>query len=206
MAKTTALVDIPVADLIPYERNAKRHPEEQLDKLKQSIEEFGFVSPCLVDKDNNIIAGHGRVEAAKALGIESIPCVYIEGLTEEQRRAYILADNRLTELGGWDETLVRAELEQLQSDGFDVSLTGFSIDDYIDDEGGFDALEEDLEKLANIPPSNIYIFAVSAYGVDADHIAVVRMPQETADHFLRVAEEREAADIAEQLLEAVNDL
>lgn len=125
MAKTTKMVEVPIAQLVPYERNAKQHPAEQLEKLQQSIEEFGFLSPCLIDKDNNIIAGHGRVEAAKALGMETVPAVYVEGLTDTQRRAYILADNRLTELGGWDMDLVEYELSTLASEDFDVDLLGF---------------------------------------------------------------------------------
>ncbi len=91
----------------------------------EGIEEFGFISPCLIDKDNNIIAGHGRVMAAKALGMKSVPCVYIEGLTDEQRRAYILADNRLAELSAWDETARDAELLRLRGEGVDLTLTGF---------------------------------------------------------------------------------
>jgi len=100
MAKTTAMVEVAVDSLTPYERNAKQHPAEQIEKLKASIEEFGFLSPCLIDRQGNIIAGHGRVEAAKALGMKTVPAVYVEGLTDTQRRAYILADNRLTEMGG----------------------------------------------------------------------------------------------------------
>lgn len=128
MAKTTEMVEVPTTSLRPYDRNAKKHPQEQIEKIKNSIEEFGFISPCLIDKENNIIAGHGRVEAARELGMETVPCVYIEGLTEEQRRAYIIADNRLTELGGWDMDLVNQELDELAASGFDVSITGFDWD------------------------------------------------------------------------------
>lgn len=139
MAKTTEMVEVTVSSLIPYERNAKKHPEEQIEKIKKSIQEFGFISPCLIDKNNRIIAGHGRVEASKQLGIEKIPCVYIEGLTEEQRRAYIIADNRLTELGGWDMEIISEELAELKALDFDISTTGFNIDDII-----FDEFDDDL--------------------------------------------------------------
>lgn len=125
MAKTAEMAEVSLSLLKPYERNAKQHSQEQIDKIKDSIREFGFVSPCLIDRDFNLIAGHGRVMAARELGIESVPCVFIEGLTETQRRAYILADNRLTELGGWDMDLVNAELEALDEEGFDATLTGF---------------------------------------------------------------------------------
>lgn len=134
MAKTTAMVEVAVDSLTPYERNAKQHPAEQIEKLKASIEEFGFLSPCLIDRQGNIIAGHGRVEAAKALGMETVPCVYVEGLTDAQRRAYILADNRLTEMGGWDMSLVSEEIEWLQGEGFNIDLTGFTSDDIFFDE------------------------------------------------------------------------
>ena len=128
MAKTTEMVEVSLDVLQPYAKNAKIHGTEQLEKLKSSIEEFGFISPCLIDRDNNIIAGHGRVQAAKELGMETVPCVYIDGLTEEQRRAYILADNRLSELGEWDMELVHSELDELSAAGFDASLTGFDWD------------------------------------------------------------------------------
>lgn len=134
MAKTTAMVEVAVDSLTPYERNAKQHPAEQIEKLKASIEEFGFLSPCLIDRQGNIIAGHGRVEAAKALGMDTVPAVYIEGLTEAQRRAYIIADNRLTELGGWDMDVVGQEIAWLQDAGFNIDITGFTADDIFFDE------------------------------------------------------------------------
>lgn len=125
MAKTTEMVEVAVGLLKPYERNAKKHPQDQIEKIKKSIQEFGFISPCLIDKENRIIAGHGRVQAATQLGMEKVPCIYVEGLTEEQRRAYIIADNRLTELGGWDEDLIAFELHELTVAGFDVEMLGF---------------------------------------------------------------------------------
>ena len=127
MAKTVEMTEVAVSLLRPYGRNAKKHPQEQIEKLINSIQEFGFISPCLIDKENRIIAGHGRVQAAKQIGMDKVPCVYIEGLTEEQRRAYIIADNRLTELGGWDMDIVFEELEDLDDIGFDIELTGFDL-------------------------------------------------------------------------------
>ena len=119
--------EIEVERLIPYANNAKKHDEAQVSKIAASIREFGFLSPCLIDKDFNIIAGHGRVLAAQKLGLEKVPCVFIEGLTEAQRKAYILADNRLSELSEWDMELVNLELENLQEMDFDISLTGFEL-------------------------------------------------------------------------------
>lgn len=134
MAKTTEMVEVALSSLKPYERNAKLHPTEQIERLKESIREFGFISPCLIDSENNIIAGHGRVEAAKSLGLEYVPCVYVEGLTDAQRRAYIIADNRLTELGGWDMDVVGQEIAWLQDAGFNIDITGFTADDIFFDE------------------------------------------------------------------------
>ena len=142
MGKIAHLQEIPTADLVPYQANAKMHGKKQIEQLKQSINEFGFLTPCLIDADNNIIAGHGRIMAAQELGMETVPCVCIEELTEEQRRAYILADNRLTELGEWDRGILSAELAALQDAGFNIELTGFNIDDIIIDDIDFSEIDD----------------------------------------------------------------
>jgi len=139
MAKIDKVQEVSVEKLRPYEKNAKIHDEDQVRKIADSIQEFGFLNPCLIDKEFRIIAGHGRVMAAKKLGMKKIPCVFVEGLTDAQRRAYILADNRLTELGEWDRELISEELESLKDEGFDIDLTGFDIDDII-----FEETEETL--------------------------------------------------------------
>lgn len=133
---------VKIADLKPYERNARTHSAEQVDQIAKSIEEFGFISPVLIDEDGNVIAGHGRIMAAQKLGLTEVPCLYIEGLTEDQRKAYVLADNRLTELGGWDAELISAELQDLKDAGFDIDITGFTIDDIIIDETTWDDYDE----------------------------------------------------------------
>lgn len=127
MAKSVKLQEVAIDLLKPYERNAKLHPQEQVEKIKKSIEEFGFITPCVIDADYNIIAGHGRVMASKQMGLEKVPCVFVEGLTEAQRRAYILADNRLGELGEWDMDLVLGELDTLADMDFDIEVTGFEM-------------------------------------------------------------------------------
>lgn len=135
MGKIAKVQEVTLSNLKPYEKNAKIHGTGQIEKLKASIEEFGFLTPCLIDENYNIIAGHGRVMAAKDLGMETVPCVFIEGLTEAQRKAYILADNRLGELGEWDMELVNSELMELQDMDFDIELTGFEIqgeDEFMD--------------------------------------------------------------------------
>ena len=114
------------SDLIPYARNAKKHDASQVAKLAGSIREFGFTNPVLIDKDNGIIAGHGRVLAAQSLALESVPCIRLGHLSDTQRRAYILADNRLAEIGGgWDEEMLKLELADLRELDTDFDLMGF---------------------------------------------------------------------------------
>ena len=150
MGKIEKIQDVDVAKLIPYANNAKIHGKKQLERLKESISEFGFLTPCLIDQDFNIIAGHGRVMAAKDLKIKKVPCVFVEGLSEQQRRAYILADNRLGELGEWDMELVAEELNQLMDEGFNIDLTGFSIDDSVlDGEAVSDVVDKSMDDYIN---------------------------------------------------------
>ena len=120
----------PVERLKPYANNARTHSDEQVAKIAASIAEFGFTNPILVDSADGIIAGHGRLMAAtQKLGLPEVPVIVLDHLTDAQRRAYILADNRLAELAGWDNTMLAAELQALQEDGFDIDLVGFSDDD-----------------------------------------------------------------------------
>ena len=136
MGKAVELREVEIAALKPYERNAKQHGKDQVERIARSIRELGFLSPCLIDQDMNVIAGHGRIMAAKTIGMETVPCVFVEGLTEEQRKAYILADNRLTEMGEWDMDLVQQELAALADADFDISMTGFDPDLRFDDSMG----------------------------------------------------------------------
>ena len=126
MSKTTSEMKlISVAQLIPYQNNARTHSKEQINKLRSSIREFGFVNPVIIDREYNIIAGHGRIAAAREEGITEVPCVFVDHLTEAQKKAYILADNRMALDAGWDEDLLRVELEALEEMGYDLGLTGF---------------------------------------------------------------------------------
>ena len=125
MKTTTELNLVSIDKLIPYVNNARTHSQEQINKLRASLREFGFINPVIIDKDFNIIAGHGRVLAARAEGIQEIPCVLVDYLTEAQKKAYILADNRMAMDAGWDEELLKVELESLEGEAFDLSLTGF---------------------------------------------------------------------------------
>ena len=133
MGKTTTEMQlVPLGKLVPYINNARTHSPEQLTKLRSSLREFGFINPVIIDRDYNIVAGHGRVLAAKEEGIMEVPCVFVDYLTEAQKKAYILADNRMALDAGWDEELLRIEIESLQGEDFDVSLTGFEEQELAD--------------------------------------------------------------------------
>lgn len=112
--------------LIPYARNSRTHSPQQTQQIAASIKEFGFTNPVLIDEENGIIAGHGRVLAAQLLGMDEIPCIILAGLSEAKKRAYVIADNKLALNSGWDDEMLRLELQDLIDSGFDVDLTGFS--------------------------------------------------------------------------------
>jgi ParB-like chromosome segregation protein Spo0J len=131
---------IPVSDLIPYARNARTHSDAQVAQIAGSIQEFGFCNPVLIDGQNGIIAGHGRVRAADLLKLATVPCIRLDHLTDAQKRAYVLADNRIALNSGWDMEMLANELSDLHADEIDLGLMGF------------DALE--LEKLLGIESSD----------------------------------------------------
>ena len=120
---------IATAELIPYARNARTHSEQQVQQIAGSIQEFGFCNPVLIDASNGIIAGHGRVMAAQLLKLESVPCLRLSHLTDAQKRAYVLADNRIALSSGWDEEMLANELSDLHADEFDMALLGFDADE-----------------------------------------------------------------------------
>ena len=166
MGKTTTEMQlIPLGKLVPYVNNARTHSPEQLTKLRSSLREFGFINPVIIDRDFNVIAGHGRIAAAKEEGITEVPCVFVDYLTEAQKKAYILADNRMALDAGWDEELLRIEIESLQGADFDVSLTGFGEDEIADlfsGDGEKDVKDDDfdlsaaLEKAAFVERGDIW--------------------------------------------------
>jgi DNA modification methylase len=166
MAKTTTQMELVSIDkLIPYVNNARTHSAEQVNKLRSSLREFGFINPVIIDKDYGIIAGHGRVLAAREEGITEVPCVLVDYLTEAQKKAYIIADNRFAQDAGWDEELLRIEIESLQAEAFDVSLTGFEeqeIADLFKSESEAEAQDDDfdlsaaLEKAAFVERGDVW--------------------------------------------------
>lgn len=164
MSKTTTDMSlVNIEKLIPYVNNARTHSKEQITKLRSSLREFGFINPVIIDRDYNIIAGHGRVMAAKEENITEVPCVFVDHLTEAQKKAYIIADNRFALDAGWDEEMLKLEIEALQDMAFDLSLTGFDdaelsklfeTDDVKDDE--FD-VEAELQKPTKTQIGDIWL-------------------------------------------------
>lgn len=151
MAKETQYFLADIGTLIPYARNARTHDEKQIAQIAASIREFGFLSPIVISEDNTILCGHGRFYAAQKLGLKKVPCVKESHLTESQRRAYILADNKLSLNAGWDNEMLAVELSELQGAGFDVSLTGFDdkeLSDLFSDESDSDAKDDNYDLTA----------------------------------------------------------
>ena len=130
-----------VEDLIPYARNARTHSDEQVARIAASIKEFGWTNPIIIDGENGIVAGHGRTLAARKLGLTEVPCIELKNLTETQKRAYILADNRLALDAGWDNEMLALELGDLKDAGVDLELTGFS--------------DEELDELLATPTESV---------------------------------------------------
>ena len=162
---TTEMKMVETSKLIPYVNNARTHSQEQVNKLRGSLREFGFINPVIIDGEYNVIAGHGRLMAAKEEGIKEVPCVLVDYLSEAQKKAYILADNRYAQDAGWDEELLRLEIEALEGMDFDVSLTGFNEDEIADlfasdentdaEDDDFD-LSEALEQAAFVQRGDVW--------------------------------------------------
>ncbi|MFB8607547.1 site-specific DNA-methyltransferase [Enterococcus casseliflavus] len=143
MNTTERFEKVDIDKLVPYARNARTHSKEQVKQIQASMREFGFINPVIVDKDYNLIAGHGRILAAKEEGIKQVPCVFVEHLTEAQKRAYILADNRLAMNAGWDDEMLAVELSDLQGEDFDLDLLGFDTDELDKLLNGNDDVQDD---------------------------------------------------------------
>ena len=154
MNKVSEMNLVDVDKLIPYVNNARTHSKEQINKLRASIREFGFINPVIIDRDYNVIAGHGRILASQEEGIDKVPCVFVDYLTDAQKKAYIIADNRMALDADWDEELLKIEIESLKDEDFDLSFTGFDESELLDlfhtngeeaEEDNFD-IDEELAK------------------------------------------------------------
>lgn len=146
--------NVEIEKLIPYKNNARTHSDEQIEKIAKSMKEFGFINPVLVDGNLNVIAGHGRILGAKKLGMKEVPCLFIEDLTEEQKRAYIIADNGLAEDAGWDKELLKIELEDLKNMNFDITLTGFELEDFDFSMDETEVIEDEFDETVPEEPTS----------------------------------------------------
>jgi ParB-like chromosome segregation protein Spo0J len=138
------LETIQIDALIPYARNSRTHSDAQVAQIASSIKEFGFTNPVLIDKDGGIIAGHGRVLAARKLKMDEVPCIRLSHLTEVQTRALVIADNKLALNAGWDDEMLRVEFAELEYEGIDLTITGFTLDE-------IEALKFDDDAEAEMP-------------------------------------------------------
>lgn len=138
------VINVPLEQLIPYNNNSRTHSEQQILQIAASIKEFGFTNPVLIDNSNGIIAGHGRVAAARLLGIDKIPCIELPNLTKAQIKAYVIADNQIALNSGWDVNLLAIELEQLMEENFNLDLLGFD-DKFINELLGDGETTKELE-------------------------------------------------------------
>jgi len=147
-----------VSDLTPYARNSRTHSDEQVAQIAASIKEWGFTTPVLIDPDGGIIAGHGRVMAAQRLGLDDVPCIIAEGWTEAQKRAYVIADNKLALNADWDDELLKIEFKELEGLRFNLKLTGFSVeemDDLFYEPDFSPGTEDDQGKLDELDPKMV---------------------------------------------------
>jgi len=161
-----AILNVSTGDLVPYLSNSRTHSDAQVNQIAASIKEFGFTNPVLIDGNHGIIAGHGRVLAAQKIGLDEVPCLVLDHLSDEQKRAYIIADNKLALNASWDEDKLIAEIARLEEDGFDVDLTGFSemeIDDLLEAEEVIDEAEEIIhEQSLQVEPAKEYVLILAA--------------------------------------------
>ncbi len=169
MKKPPVIVTRRVDDLIPYARNSRTHSDEQVAQIAASIREFGFTNPVLVDADNGIIAGHGRVLAARKLGMAEVPCIELSHLSEAQKKAYIIADNKLAMNAGWDNELLAVEIAELDAVGFDVGLLGFEDSELLSLSQQVDALDE----MPPLPDGEREPFQQKTFTLHDEQVAIV---------------------------------
>lgn len=140
--------------LVPYARNSRTHSEAQVAQIASSIREFGFTNPVLIDSAGGLIAGHGRVMAARQLGMTEVPCIRLGHLSETQKRAYIIADNKLALNAGWDEQMLALEFRDLLAEGYDVALTGYALPDIDELVATLDATPEGNSDADEVPAAH----------------------------------------------------
>jgi hypothetical protein len=185
------------ADLIPYARNSRTHSDAQVAQIAGSIREFGFTNPVLIDTNNGIIAGHGRVMAAGKLGLDKVPCIRLAHLTDTQKRAYIIADNKLALNAGWDEEMLTLELGELADIDFDMDLIGFTEDELAgllaettEGEQSKSPIESSIPRPTGLGPYHVKdacigCFAVKSTSSITDHKEVIAMKRNNPEVFAK---------------------
>lgn len=160
---------LPISKLSAYETNSRTHSKDQIAQIAASISEFGFTNPVLIDPENTIIAGHGRVEAAKQLGLDEVPCIRLSHLTESQKKAYVIADNKLALNAGWDELLLRNEMLDLQDLSYDLKLLGFSEEE-------LNAMLADIaeEEMPDLPSGDRQPIQQMAFILHDDQVEIIK--------------------------------
>lgn len=186
--------NVKCSDLRGYERNARTHPRKQVEQIAAAISEFGFTNPILIDRDNMIAAGHGRLLAAQKLGLDEVPCIRLGHLSDEQIRALVLADNKIAEGSGWDNKLLKAELADLMAGGFNVELTGFDPDDFFRDDE-----KAEFEHPHDLPPGEVAALAEKWDVRPGDLFAI-------GDHRLLCGDSTSVADVKRLVAGAPVDL
>lgn len=190
-----------VASLVPYARNSRTHSVQQVDKIAASIREFGFLNPVIVDGQQGIIAGHGRVLAAQKLGLAEVPTIEASHLTDAQRRAYVIADNRLALDAGWDVGMLKVEFQDLGSEGFDLTLTGFDLGEIADmfapvapdlegtkGENYSRKIEAPIYRITGAMPKPAQLYSRAKADTLAAEIKSAKLPKEVQEFLLAAAE------------------
>jgi ParB-like chromosome segregation protein Spo0J len=162
---------VEIEKLIPYVNNSRTHDDAQVAQIAASIKEFGWTNPILTDGDNGIIAGHGRLMAARKLGMTTVPVIELEGMTEAQKKAYVIADNKLALNAGWDLEVLKLELEALVDDGFNVELTGFSLDELNDLSYGDES--DVLDDMPNLASGDKEPFQQKTFTLHDEQVSIV---------------------------------
>lgn len=202
MANELKIEYLPVGSLKPYERNARKHADADVQTIVASIREFGFDDPIGVwGKDNLIVEGHGRLIAAKQLGMETVPVIHLDHLTDEQRRAYALAHNKTAEMSEWDFDLLGGELDNI----FDIDMERFGFQLGIDDEEEEEDKEEE-NPVDVLPDSRVLVASISAFGTKSECFVDVKIEEDEAERLLEKIKEFSPETIGEKVREALNAL
>lgn len=191
---------IDIKDLKEYDRNARKHADADLATIEASIKEFGFNDPVGIWSEKNIIVeGHGRVMAARRLNMDKVPCIRLDHLTDEQRRAYALAHNKTAEMSEWDIDILESELTSIED--IDMTSFGFTIpEDELEPE------EEEESPTDSLPESKIYIVAISAFGVNGECFVETQLEEKEAEKLLEKMKEIQPEGVAEAIRRTLNDL